>query len=81
MMPTPNPSNNRPIYRNEASCKTDIDRWQASILCFQKQQWVKINSGNMYLLSTFAKEIASQPMIFGIAAIINDCNHLAKPSD
>jgi hypothetical protein len=32
-------------------------------------------------LNTFAKEIASQPMIFGIAAIINDCNHLAKSLD
>jgi hypothetical protein len=48
------------------------------MLSYVKQN-VEINKGNTIVCHTFAKEIASQPMTFGIAAIINDCKTVSKP--
>lgn len=77
MTPTPNPSSNRPMYRNEESCRSENDgsskAMHYAVIC-QARHGNKSNTQ----CHTFAREIASQPMMFGTAATINDCKTVTK---
>lgn len=55
------------MYKNDASWKTKIGKNETS----EKEQTEK-NKLEKYVTRTFAKEMASQPMMLGTAAIIND---------